>query len=100
MSALTIAASAAAQETPDERFGMLADVGGGVWVIDAAEGQVARCREGGARAPRVVDVGFGTASARPRDGAGSEPICTDWVTIAAPEPRVRPRVIGGAMASE
>jgi hypothetical protein len=40
-----------------------------------------------------VDVNFGTAIARPRDGAGRQPICTDWQVVEAPK-TIRPRVVG------
>ena len=76
------------------RYAMMPDAsGGGLWVVDGDGGRVARCREGEARSPRVVDITGGTAVARDRGGAGSEPICTGWVTIAAATPRGRPKVL-------
>ena len=92
-----LAAGAAAAQDGTGRYALMADFEAGIWVVDALEGRVARCREGGARAPRVVDVAFGVAMARPRDGAGREPVCTAFVTIPAPA-GARPRVIGATAA--
>ncbi len=87
-------AALALAPAPEGRYAMLPDGQQGLWVVDGADGRIARCRQGGARAPRVIDVIGGNAVARPRDGAGSEPICTAWVTIAAPERTFRPHVVG------
>jgi hypothetical protein len=88
-----IAGAGLAQEAEPQRFEMLAHPEGGIWVLDAAEGLVSRCQDGGAGVPRVVDVNFGTAIPRPRDGAGRQPICTDWQPVEA-QKTIRPRVVG------
>jgi len=94
-----IAGAGVAQEAAPGRFEMMAHPEGGIWVLDVAEGMVSRCRDGGAGVPRVIDVSFGIATPRPRDGAGAQPICTDWQMVEAPR-SIRPRVVGvGAGAS-
>ena len=91
---IALALPAAAQEH-GSRFTLLQDGADGLWLVDGAEGKVARCRQGQARSPRVIDFRDGVATARERGGAGSEPLCTDWVSVAAPQARVEPRVLGG-----
>jgi hypothetical protein len=88
-----VAGAGLAQEAEPQRFEMMAHPEGGIWVLDVVEGQVSRCIDGGAGVPRVVGVNFGTAIARPRDGAGRQPICTDWQVVEAPK-TIRPRVVG------
>jgi hypothetical protein len=88
-----IAGAGLAQEAEPQRFEMMAHPEGGIWVLDARDGLVSRCQDGGAGVPRVVDVTFGTATPRPRDGAGRQPICTDWQVVEAPK-TIRPRVVG------
>ena len=97
-----IAGAGLAQEAAPPRFEMMMHPEGGIWVLDVVEGLVARCRDGGAGVPRVVDVTFGMAIPRPRDGAGRQPICTDWQAVEA-RTTARPRVVGvepGAMVTE
>jgi hypothetical protein len=96
--ALVVAApTVMAQEPgPENRFALLQDGPGKLWLTDTVEGKVARCLEGAARAPRVIDMVDGSATARPRGGPGTEPLCTDWVTAGEPEARIKPKVIGGA----
>ncbi len=95
--AAAVATAAVAQEQAREnRFALVQDGPGKLWLTDTIEGKVSRCLEGAARAPRVIDVVGGSAMARPRGGPGTEPLCTDWVTAGEPEARIRPRVIGGA----
>jgi hypothetical protein len=92
MLAALMAAGAEAQEVEFQRFTLQADAEGGIWVIDALTGEVARCRAGGEAEPRVIDIDFGVPVPRPRGGAGEEPICTGWLTVAS-EPAIRPRVV-------
>jgi len=93
---LVVAAPMVMAQDAENRFALLQDGPGTLWLTDTVEGKVARCLEGAARAPRVIDMVDGSATARPRGGPGTEPLCTDWVTAGKPEARIRPRVIGGA----
>jgi len=86
------AAVATAQEAELLRFALQADAEGGIWVVDGVKGEVARCRAGSEAAPRVIDIDFGVPVPRPRGGAGAEPICTGWLTVAT-APVIRPRVV-------
>lgn len=73
-------------EAAPERFVLLHDAGGrgGIWVMDQDGGQVARCAEGRADGPRVVDVVAGIATPRRPEGAAATPRCTDWTVIESP----------------
>ncbi len=95
--ALGIGGASLAQEAGPMRFAMMAHPEGGIWVLDGAEGLVSRCRDGGAGVPRVIDVSYGIAVPRARDGAGRQPSCTEWTPVEAPRV-VRPRVVGLAPA--
>lgn len=92
MLAALAAGGAGAQEVEFQRFTLQADAEGGIWVVDGLTGDVARCRGGGEAAPRVIDLDFGVPVPRPRGGAGAEPTCTGWLTVAS-EPAIRPRVV-------
>ena len=86
----TVGGPVAAEET-GERFAMLADGAGGLWVLDGTAGQVARCRQP-AEPSRVIDMVAGAPVPRERPGA-VEPLCTGWVDLHLPAPAVRPKVL-------
>lgn len=92
LGALSACGPAVGQEAP--QYAMLAGPDGALWVVDGAGSRVARCREAALAAPRVIDVAQGQATARPRGGAGEEPVCTGWVAIAAPTSGMRPKIVG------